>query len=346
MHGESSGPTANRYAVSPAIAIQSEGASTGEIPYAGFWRRAGAWIIDYIIVTIVARLVLVLLATGSKPGGGYTFLVLLGSAAFSILYYALLESSGMQATLGKKALDIKVTDLQGEQISFLRALGRVFAHIISYFTLGVGFAMAVFTDRRQTLHDKIAGTLVVRRVESPEDIAAADVAPPAPLWQSIVAVLGLLLFGPTGIGLVAAIAIPAYQSYTIRSQIAQGLVVAQPFQTAIVAAAAAGMPFNSIDSSKLVVSLPDSAKYVNSVRVVQGAIDIEYGRSAHKSIRGGHLILVPGLRGDQVQWICGQATPPADVTLVGPDYGKYTNIPNQLLPIACRSDGGSGQHHQ
>ena len=80
------------------------------------------------------------------------------------LYYALLESSAWQATLGKKALGLEVTDLAGARVSFGRATGRYFARYISFFTIGIGYIMAGFTAKKQALHDMIAGTLVIRKL--------------------------------------------------------------------------------------------------------------------------------------------------------------------------------------
>jgi uncharacterized RDD family membrane protein YckC/Tfp pilus assembly major pilin PilA len=338
MHGESSSASAdNRYAVSPAIATQADYSGSGALPYAGFWKRAVAYVIDYFIAMFLVGVSIAVVA-GTNHGKTSPLTSLLAWLAVS-LYYVLFESSSMQATPGKRAMDLKVTDLHGERIGFGRALGRMLGHILSFMTLSVGFAMAVFTDRRQTLHDKLAGTLVVSRVESPEDIDRAGIAPPAPMWQSIAAVLGLVLFGPMGIGILAAIAIPAYQNYTIRAQIAEGLNIAQPYQTAIATAVAAGTPLNRIDSSKLDVSFPDTAKFVDSVRVIQGAIDIHYGRAANKKIEGGHLVLMPGVKGTEVQWFCGHASPPPDVSVPVQGYEKYTNIPDNVLPFACRPGG-------
>lgn len=73
-----------------------------------------------------------------------------------------MESSAKQATLGKMALGIVVTDLEGARIGFGRATGRYFAKILSGLILGIGFLMAAFTERKQGLHDIIAGTLVVK----------------------------------------------------------------------------------------------------------------------------------------------------------------------------------------
>jgi uncharacterized RDD family membrane protein YckC len=83
-----------------------------------------------------------------------------------------MESSSSQATVGKIALGIKVTDLDGNPITFWRALGRSVAKIISAITLFIGYIMAAFTKRKQALHDKIANTLVVKRGSAPTDPAA------------------------------------------------------------------------------------------------------------------------------------------------------------------------------
>ena len=79
-----------------------------------------------------------------------------------ILYFVLMESSAKQATLGKMALGLVVVDVDGNRISFLRALGRYFAKILSGIILLIGYIMVGFTERKQGLHDMIASTLVVK----------------------------------------------------------------------------------------------------------------------------------------------------------------------------------------
>ncbi len=79
------------------------------------------------------------------------------------LYYALMESSSHQATVGKIVLRLKVTDLQGGRITFGRATGRYFGRILSGLFLGVGYLMAAVTQQKQTLHDIVAGTLVIEK---------------------------------------------------------------------------------------------------------------------------------------------------------------------------------------
>ena len=79
------------------------------------------------------------------------------------LYHAKMESSSWQATLGKKALNLRVTDMAGARVTFGRATGRHFAKLITgLIPLGVGFALAGLTERRQALHDMLAGCLVLR----------------------------------------------------------------------------------------------------------------------------------------------------------------------------------------
>jgi uncharacterized RDD family membrane protein YckC len=80
------------------------------------------------------------------------------------IYNAGMESSRHQGTLGKMALGLIVTDLQGRPIGFGRASGRYFAKIITgLIPLGIGYAMAGFTEKKQALHDMIASCLVLRR---------------------------------------------------------------------------------------------------------------------------------------------------------------------------------------
>jgi len=69
----------------------------------------------------------------------------------------------MQATLGKRIVGLKVTDLAGNRIGFGRATGRHFAKMLSSMIMNIGYIMVAFTDRKQGLHDMLAGTLVMKR---------------------------------------------------------------------------------------------------------------------------------------------------------------------------------------
>ena len=74
-----------------------------------------------------------------------------------------MESSVKRATLGKMALGIAVTDVDGRRITFMRATGRHFAKMISGLILLIGYLMAAWTKKKQGLHDILAGTLVVNK---------------------------------------------------------------------------------------------------------------------------------------------------------------------------------------
>jgi uncharacterized RDD family membrane protein YckC len=153
------------------------------VGYAGFWLRFVALIIDGIIIFFVRKLLFLPfgLQTGMGMRGifrgrqpqdfsqlvpmiGLAFRIFVITALMTWLYSSLMESSAWQATLGKKALGLTVTDLEGRRISFGRATGRHFAKYVSQITLGIGYIMAGFTQKKQALHDMIAGTLVLRKL--------------------------------------------------------------------------------------------------------------------------------------------------------------------------------------
>jgi uncharacterized RDD family membrane protein YckC len=100
------------------------------------------------------------LGTGSAGLGGIGFVV---GIVGSWLYYALFESSPKQATPGKLACGFVVTDMNGGRISFGKATGRYFGMIISTLILFIGFIMCAFTEKKQCLHDMMAGCLMYKK---------------------------------------------------------------------------------------------------------------------------------------------------------------------------------------
>jgi len=131
--------------------------------YASFLKRFLAILIDSILLYIVFTLAAVAFGYQQTAGefGQTELLLSLGNIALFFIYYAGMESSSWQATLGKKVMGLTVVDLYGERISFLRALGRTGGKIISALILYIGFIMAAFTAKKQGLHDIMAGTLVL-----------------------------------------------------------------------------------------------------------------------------------------------------------------------------------------
>jgi uncharacterized RDD family membrane protein YckC len=147
--------------------------------YSGFWRRFWAYLLDRFILGIVhtpLSLVVFSPVLGDRPldwedsyaayavadfvNALFTFVFFVLVANW--LYYALLHSSPKQATLGQMALEIRVTDLQGRRVTFARATGRYFASVLTGLTFFIGYLIMLLNEKRQTLHDLIAGTVVIR----------------------------------------------------------------------------------------------------------------------------------------------------------------------------------------
>jgi uncharacterized RDD family membrane protein YckC len=143
----------------------------GQFEYAGFWLRFVAYIIDSILLGVVNFILnMIFQVQGSifAPHSGgqaaiFAFFVAMAEWAIAWLYFAFMESSQMQATLGKLALGLVVTDMAGQPISFGRATGRYFGKIISGLTLLIGYMMAGWTQQKQALHDIMASCLVIRK---------------------------------------------------------------------------------------------------------------------------------------------------------------------------------------
>jgi uncharacterized RDD family membrane protein YckC len=148
---------------------------SGEDSYAGFWRRFGAAVVDGIIGVICCMVIGFLIgfvigavaadqdANAERVFALISFTVNFAAVVFNWLYFAFFESSRLQATPGKLAVGLRVTDVNGQQISFLRATGRHFGKILSSLILFVGYMMAGWTARKQALHDMMADCLVLNR---------------------------------------------------------------------------------------------------------------------------------------------------------------------------------------
>ncbi len=171
-------PAASPYAA-PAAPVGGYAAPVhdGDVVYAGFWKRFAAYTIDSFIVGIAGFLVQMVvagvmfggMAALSDPsqmfatGAGIVGLLLiyLLPMVLGAAYFGVFHASANQATPGKMAVGIKVTDEAGGHISFWRGFGRYFGLILSSIPLFIGLIMAGFTDRKRALHDMICSTLVV-----------------------------------------------------------------------------------------------------------------------------------------------------------------------------------------
>ena len=168
-----------RYCGSTLVVEQQDGPSGVTSPagssvrYAGFWRRVAASFIDTVLVLLVILLIyagqmLILLSFSRNPVLLFLEHVLMHVVWLALafgrwIYCAAFESSRRQATPGKAALGLRVTGLDGTRVSFVRASGRYWGQILSIASLGIGYLMAGFTQRKQTLHDMLTRCLVIRK---------------------------------------------------------------------------------------------------------------------------------------------------------------------------------------
>lgn len=195
--------------------------------FAGFWRRFAAFILDGIVLVIPNVALRFLLPDN-------TYAIFFSSLAIGIAYYAGLHSSPLQATVGKLAFGIKVTDLWGKRIGVGMAIARYFATWLSLIILGIGFVMAAFTDKKRALHDILCKTLVINREAQPEDVADENnhetMAVTWPVW-AVVLVLFVL---PLIASIVAAVALPLLQDFNTRTQLNETLAKVEGLKQEVV----------------------------------------------------------------------------------------------------------------
>lgn len=177
------GPGVPALTGTPQAGVSPHWLPTPTRTYAGFWLRFVAHLVDGVIISVVLCALLVPLALltgvggalrglhpGQEPDPAFIFafissiwILILVAVLGGWLYYAYCESSEWQATPGKKILNLVVTDMNGNRVSFGRASGRFFAKMITQLIpFGIGYMMAGFTEKKQALHDMIASCLVLR----------------------------------------------------------------------------------------------------------------------------------------------------------------------------------------
>ena len=290
--------------------------------YAGFCRRFAAYAIDYMLVAVISIVLRIAGTLIGTIGDGEFTLALLASYFF---YCTLLESSPWQATVGKRALGLSVTNRRGQRIGLARAMARFIAKLLSVLTLFLGFLLVVVTKRRQALHDLIAGTLVIR-----------DGTPHRAGWvvATVCAAGGVPVFG-----ILATVSLVAWQEMTIRAQISEGLALANPYRAAIDAQwRNSPRDFTGLTSESLGAGLPVRGSYVEQIEVVSGMIQITYGARANGAVAGHVLSLVPALDSQRtLAWACGYGQPPPGFEVIFENPAGYTDIDERFVPSTCRA---------
>ena len=281
-------------------------------PYGGFWIRLGAHFVDGFIVGIGMMVIAFVwvLAFGMQATSVANDMLGFVMLAVGQIYHAYFVSSAKMATPGKRLCGLYVTDLEGHRLGFGRALWRNVAALFSYLTLYIGFFMAGFTERKQALHDKIAGTLVHRQSGGSGVIVIVIVV----AAFIIVAIIGIL----------AAIAIPAYQDYTVRAKMSGVIVSMSAAKTPISEYAAKNGQWpttweqvQSAGGANPMRQLPESSRaFVEDIRLEQGGAVVSTVKIQGKQ---GQVRLTPQKAGDRIDWTCTSSA----------EIRKY-------LPLSCR----------
>lgn len=292
----------------PAARVADDYAVDAEPTYAGFWVRAGALVIDAVVMTalgalgggVIGAALGVADVTPTAIGNVGT---LVGAVA-GFLYITLMESSERGATLGKRAFHLRVVSAADlDRISFGRATGRYFARFLSLVLLYIGYLMQPFTRRKQALHDMIAGTVVV------------TVAPASRLLVALAVFLGLLV---PGTGIIAAIAIPAYQDNTARARVHQSLAAVSPARVAVQEFWAREGRFpDSLEEAGFKVDTDRRLLQNAKIDPANGAITVTF---AFAPLEGKTLLLVPEKDASgNLAWAC-----------------RAGSVSERYLPVACR----------
>lgn len=299
--------------------------------HAGFWMRVVAYFIDMLVMVIPVGIIGAIFGFAAAVQGVDSDTIGTLSRLLGLLlawpYFALCESSSWQATVGKRAMGLRVTDDQGRRIGFGRATGRYFGRILSGITLLIGYMLAGWTARKQALHDMLAGCCVVRaqglKTWQAEGVTASTPATPSarggmPGWAIALVVAGIGLFV---LAILAAIAVPAYQQYQVRSQVTQGMTLGDQAKVAV---ATYIDRENDMPTDNAAAGLERPAdihgRYVSAVSVNQGYVVLTYGGpSADMNLRDRHLVLTPRLTQHALIWHCSS-----------PD------IKDRYLPMRCR----------
>jgi uncharacterized RDD family membrane protein YckC/Tfp pilus assembly protein PilE len=185
-----------------------------EIIFAGFWSRfAAVWLDGFVIYAFLIVIGIVVFILGkvlniSVSANSATFLFYVLYFGISAFYFSIMESGSKSASYGKRWLGLMVVDVKGNRISGGRAFARWISHFFSYLTLYIGFFMQPFTSKKQALHDMMSGTIVIENKNSK---------------SSSVIVIAIIIFviGTAFFGILAAVAIPAYQDYITKAKAAK-----------------------------------------------------------------------------------------------------------------------------
>lgn len=342
------GDHAGSFGAHPAAAYGAGGVLPAHLQrpdlYGGFWMRFAAWLLDWMITVVGLALVKVPLAV-LLLGRAHVQIVDSGRPLFELfstqlgitllvtwLYGASFIGSRLQATPGMLMLGLRVTTLEGDAIGFGQATARYFASWLSTLIFDFGYFMIGWTQRKQGLHDMLVSTLVVRRdglARLHEDLAsgrAMDAGAGEFRGLSTGAIIGivcavLLAVAVPVVGILAAIAIPAYQTYVGLSQVHAGLEQAGNVEAAVAAFYERTGRFPASNASAGVAEAGSIlGPYVSGVEVHEGGeVVVRFGNQAIRAVTGRSMALMPTVDGGAIQWFC-----------------EPVDMPHDYVPASCR----------
>lgn len=167
--------------------------------YVSVWKRLWAFLIDLAVFAVIFWALAQLMDE---------FTVSLVLLVIIWLYYALLESSPWQASLGKRVMGLKVVDKRGRRLTFWKATKRMLSRIVTNFTFYFGFFTAAFDKHRETLHDRLSKSVVISKHA---DFNPEDYEDPEDNSLTLVTVTSLLLAVVFVAGLLMLVVLPQYQ---------------------------------------------------------------------------------------------------------------------------------------
>lgn len=266
--------------------------------YAGFWRRFAAAILDLMILLLPMAVLSIVVALITGPKSQATAIADLSIPVVLWLYFSIMESSRAQATVGKRVFGVRVSDLEGDRVSFLRASARFFSKVFSILSLGMGFLMVPVTRRKQALHDIVTSCLVVRRDTTTADLKQHGFAQPLTAGRIVALVLAFVLVPAATAGSV--VAVPFYQDYLVRSKLKDAIEIGRnaTFNVTAYMLQHKAMP-RTLEEARATVSSPHLREAVitrNGTIVLTLAID---------KLEGKRIAFVPSTqKQEKIVWTC------------------------------------------
>ena len=273
------------YSITPTPKNQGARVTSVAMPFAPLVQRFTALCIDALLA-LVAIIIVGLSANpavGLRDSVGYAPMLALLAA-----WFALFPATPLRGTPGKRLAGLKITGMDGRPIGIGRSLARFTLSLLTVATFGLGFVAALWSGKRQALHDLGARTLVVERKFRPEEIAGA-VAPPADRVTRLLGVIFLPCF------LVAAwTPISVYMSMRKRTEITIAILAVRPFQKEVEKA--------MLEGTSIPVPPANPDRRIRALTVQPGGkVVIELAEDLNPD---GRISLTPARTTKGIEWKC------------------------------------------